>query len=92
MKKYILFDHDGVLVDTEQWYYKVGERALAEIGLVLEPDQYLMDMSQGAGTWAQARAAEVGHDVDMPTAAAHLRAAGHVGDRHESRQEHRTRA
>ncbi|MHB1002069.1 MAG: hypothetical protein ACYC27_22740, partial [Armatimonadota bacterium] len=22
MKKYILFDHDGVLVDTEFWYYK----------------------------------------------------------------------
>ena len=22
MKKYILFDHDGVLVDTEYWYYK----------------------------------------------------------------------
>ncbi|MDX6345955.1 MAG: hypothetical protein QOF84_745, partial [Streptomyces sp.] len=24
MKKYILFDHDGVLVDTEFWYYKAG--------------------------------------------------------------------
>ena len=33
MKKYILFDHDGVLVDTEHWYYKAGERALAEIGV-----------------------------------------------------------
>ena len=59
MKKYILFDHDGVLVDTEHWYYKAGERALAEIGLLLDPDQYLLDMSQGAGTWAQARAAGV---------------------------------
>ena len=59
MKKYILFDHDGVLVDTEHWYYKAGERALAEIGLRLDPDQYLLDMSQGAGTWAQAKAAGV---------------------------------
>ena len=59
MKKYILFDHDGVLVDTEHWYYKSGERALAEIGLLLDPDQYLLDMSQGAGTWAQAKAAGV---------------------------------
>ena len=25
VKKYILFDHDGVLVDTEFWYYKAGE-------------------------------------------------------------------
>ena len=27
MKKYILFDHDGVLVDTEFWYYKAGFNA-----------------------------------------------------------------
>jgi HAD superfamily hydrolase (TIGR01509 family) len=58
-KKYILFDHDGVLVDTEFWYYKAGERALAEIGLTLDRDQYLRDMSQGLGTWAQARAAGI---------------------------------
>ena len=55
MKKYLLFDHDGVLVDTEFWYYKAGERALADIGLTLDKDQYLRDMNQGLGTWAQAR-------------------------------------
>ena len=59
VKKYILFDHDGVLVDTEFWYYKAGERALADIGLTLDKDQYLRGMSQGLGTWAQARAAGV---------------------------------
>ncbi|HEY9263694.1 MAG TPA: HAD family phosphatase [Microlunatus sp.] len=59
MKKYILFDHDGVLVDTEPWYFRAGERALADIGLTIDRDQYLMDMSQGLGTWAQARAAGV---------------------------------
>ena len=59
MKKYILFDHDGVLVDTESWYYKAGERALADIGLTLDKDQYLRDMNQGLGTWAQARAAGI---------------------------------
>jgi HAD superfamily hydrolase (TIGR01509 family) len=56
VKKYILFDHDGVLVDTEFWYYKAGERALADIGLTLDKDQYLRDMNQGLGAWAQARA------------------------------------
>ena len=56
MKKYILFDHDGVLVDTELWYFRAGERALADIGLTLDKDQYLRDMNQGSGTWAQARA------------------------------------
>jgi HAD superfamily hydrolase (TIGR01509 family) len=59
LKKYILFDHDGVLVDTEFWYRTAGERALAEIGLTLDKDQYLHDMNQGAGTWAQARAAGI---------------------------------
>lgn len=59
MKEYILFDHDGVLVDTEFWYYKAGERALADIGLTLDRDQYLRDMTQGLATWAQARAAGI---------------------------------
>jgi HAD superfamily hydrolase (TIGR01509 family) len=59
MKKYILFDHDGVLVDTEFWYFKAGERALADIGLTLDKDRYLRDMSLGLGTWAQARAAGI---------------------------------
>nr|WP_242527339.1 HAD-IA family hydrolase [Ktedonosporobacter rubrisoli] len=58
-KKYILFDHDGVLVDTEFWYYKAGERALADIGFTLDKDQYLRDMKDGLGAWAQARAAGI---------------------------------
>lgn len=65
MKRFILFDHDGVLVDTEQWYFKAGERAYAEIGLALDKDRYLEEMSQGAGTWAQAKAAGVDdHTID----------------------------
>jgi len=59
VKRYILFDHDGVLVDTEFWYYKAGERALADIGLTLDKDQYVRDMDQGLGAWAQARAAGI---------------------------------
>jgi phosphoglycolate phosphatase-like HAD superfamily hydrolase len=50
VKKYILFDHDGVLVDTEFWYYKAAERALADVGLALDKGQYLQDMNQGLGT------------------------------------------
>jgi len=63
MKKYILFDHDGVLVDTEFWYYKAAERALADIGLTLDKQQYLWDMAQGLGSWVQAKAA----GIDEPT-------------------------
>jgi HAD superfamily hydrolase (TIGR01509 family) len=63
VKKYILFDHDGVLVDTEFWYYKAGERALADIGFTLDRDQYLRDMTQGLATWAQARAAGIDEET-----------------------------
>ena len=63
MKNYVLFDHDGVLVDTEFWYYKAGERALADIGLNLDKDQYLRDMARGSGTWAPARAAGVDEET-----------------------------
>ena len=59
MKKYILFDHDGVLVDTEFWYYKAAERALADIGFALDKQQYLQDMTQGLGSWVQAKAAGI---------------------------------
>lgn len=63
MKKYILFDHDGVLVDTEFWYYKAGERALADIGVTLDKDLYLQDMQQGLGTWNRARVAGVDEET-----------------------------
>ncbi|MGY5048411.1 HAD family hydrolase [Streptomyces sp. 900105755] len=59
MKEYVLFDHDGVLVDTEFWYFKSAERALAEAGFTLDKDQYLRDMTRGSGSWAQAKAAGV---------------------------------
>ena len=63
VKRYILFDHDGVLVDTEYWYFAAGQRALREVGVVVDEAQYLVDMSLGRGIWVQARAA----GVDGPT-------------------------
>ena len=62
-KKYVLLDHYGVLVDTEPWYHRAGERALADIGVTLDRSQYLRDTSQGLGTWAQARAAGVDEET-----------------------------
>lgn len=59
VRKYVLFDHDGVLVDTEFWYFRSAERALAEAGFTLDKDQYLRDMARGAGSWAQAKAAGI---------------------------------
>jgi HAD superfamily hydrolase (TIGR01509 family) len=63
VKKYVLFDHDGVLVDTELWYYKAGERALADIGFTVDQAQYLRDMNHGLATWAQARAAGIDEET-----------------------------
>jgi HAD superfamily hydrolase (TIGR01509 family) len=63
MKKYLLFDHDGVLVDTEFWYYKAAERALADIGFALDEQQYLRDMTHGLGSWVQAKAAGIGEEA-----------------------------
>lgn len=59
MKSYVLLDHDGVLVDTEPWYFAAGQRALADVGLVLDQQRYLRDMGHGLGTWVQAREAGV---------------------------------
>lgn len=56
MKTCVLLDHDGVLVDTERWYFRAGQRALADVGVALDEEQYLADMTQGLGTWARARA------------------------------------
>lgn len=63
MKKYLLFDHDGVLVDTELWYFRAGERALADLGVTLDRSRYLRDMSQGSATWRQARAAGIDEET-----------------------------
>ena len=59
MKKYILFDHDGVLVDTEPWFYLAGKRALASLGIDLPLDAYLTNMANGVPTWQGARDAGV---------------------------------
>lgn len=59
MKEYILFDHDGVLVDTELWYFRSAERALTEAGFTLDKEQYLRDMARGSGSWAQAKTAGI---------------------------------
>ena len=51
MKKYILFDHDGVLVETEHWYYLANKRALVSLGIDLPRDAYLVNMASGVSAW-----------------------------------------
>jgi len=51
MKKYILFDNDGVLVETEKWYHKANTKALAEIDIELSFDEYMQIMISGSSVW-----------------------------------------
>lgn len=55
MKKYILFDNDGVLVETEPFYYEASKRALKEFFNVnIQFDQYMKIMTEGEGVWKAA--------------------------------------
>jgi len=55
LKKYILFDNDGVLVETEPLYYKASKRALKEFFDVdVSFEQYMKLMTDGKGVWVAA--------------------------------------
>ncbi len=57
MKKYILFDNDGVLVETEKHYYEASKKALKEFfDLELELDVYMEIMARGGRAWEIAEA------------------------------------
>lgn len=51
MKNYILFDNDGVLVETELWYFRANEKAMKDLGITLELDYYLELMKHGGNWW-----------------------------------------
>ena len=55
MKKYILFDNDGVLVETEKWYFEANVKALKEINIKLDEDIYMEIMARGGTAWEVAQ-------------------------------------
>ena len=58
MKKFILFDNDGVLVETEVWYYEASKKVLKEFFNVnIQFDEYMDIMTSGGGVWVAARGA-----------------------------------
>lgn len=58
MKNFILFDNDGVLVETEPLYYEASKRALKEFfNINLQFDQYMKIMTDGNGVWVAAKGA-----------------------------------
>ena len=54
-KKYLLFDNDGVLVETEKWYYEANVKALAEVDIELTFDVYMEIMARGGTAWEVAK-------------------------------------
>ncbi len=59
-KKYILWDHDGVLVNTERLYFRANERALSDEGISIDENEYMCFMQSGESVWTLA--AEQGID------------------------------
>ena len=53
--RYLLWDHDGVLVDTERWYFEATREVLARLGIELSEQQYLTFMAAGRSCWDLAR-------------------------------------
>ncbi|MCW8837816.1 MAG: HAD family phosphatase [Thiovulaceae bacterium] len=63
MKKYILFDNDGVLIETEIWYFEASKRALKEFfDLELTYERYMDIMAKGQRAWVIAE--EIGISED----------------------------
>ena len=55
MKKYLLFDNDGVLVETEKWYFEANKKSLNEIDVELTFDVYMEIMARGGTAWEVAK-------------------------------------
>lgn len=63
MKKYILFDNDGVLVETEKWYFEANVKALAELNIKLEEEVYMKIMAKGGTAWEVAQEQGVSKEI-----------------------------
>lgn len=66
-KKYILFDNDGVLVETETWYFRANVEILQTMGLRLDEGRYRDIMIRGQSAFLLAE--EAGFDPETVEAA-----------------------
>ncbi len=62
MYKYILWDNDGVLVDTEVLFYRATQRIFDELGLPLDETTYHHYMIRGWRAWEIAQEAGMTED------------------------------
>ena len=75
----ILFDNDGVLVDTEHLYFRANQEALAGVGIELDADAYVeLFLREGRGAWHLARERGLGPaDIEALRAARDRRYSRH---------------
>lgn len=55
MRKFLLWDHDGVIVDTGKWNFAATNSCLRTLGCELDEATYLDLMARGQGYWDAAR-------------------------------------
>jgi HAD superfamily hydrolase (TIGR01509 family) len=58
-RRYILWDHDGVLVDTERWFFVATRDVLGVLGIALSQETYLDWMTRGRSCWELCREAGI---------------------------------
>lgn len=62
-RKYILWDHDGVLVDTEYWFFRATQLTMRELFVELNKQTYLSYQAEGKTTWDMAK--EIGFSQEI---------------------------
>jgi HAD superfamily hydrolase (TIGR01509 family) len=68
--RFLLWDHDGVLVDSERWYFEATRIAMARVDVLLSQARYLELVATGRSCWDLARARGVG-EPDVEAGRAH---------------------
>ena len=68
MITHLLFDHDGVLVDTEHWYFEATREALASLNITMTFDDYKAHLVDGTSSWIEAREQGTLAEVDAARA------------------------
>lgn len=64
MKQYILFDNDGVLVETEPLYFEASQKALKEFfDITLGFEEYMEIMARGGTAWESAQRAGIDEEA-----------------------------
>jgi HAD superfamily hydrolase (TIGR01509 family) len=54
-RRFLLWDHDGVLFDTERWYFEATREVLSRLRIELSEARYLEFMAAGRSCWDLAR-------------------------------------